>query len=135
MDFEDKMINCEDCNTEFLHSAEDQERYHERGLTNEPKRCRPCRAKRKERSQGGGGGGGGSSHGGGGGGYGGGGGGGGGGGSGGSGGGGGYGGGGQRRPSFDAVCAACGKDTTVPFRPTGERPVYCRDCYRQMRND
>ena len=113
MDFEDKTIVCEDCGTDFVHSAEDQERYHERGFTNEPKRCRPCRAKRKERSQGGGGGGGG--------------------------GGdrrrfGGGGGGGGQRPSFDAVCAACGKETTVPFRPTGERPVYCRDCYRQMRD-
>jgi CxxC-x17-CxxC domain-containing protein len=31
-----------------------------------------------------------------------------------------------------AVCAECGKDTEVPFRPTGERPVYCSDCYRQQ---
>lgn len=27
------------------------------------------------------------------------------------------------------VCAACGVITTVPFRPTGGKPVYCRDCY------
>lgn len=33
------------------------------------------------------------------------------------------------RPSFEAVCAACGITTTVPFRPRGDRPVYCRDCY------
>jgi CxxC-x17-CxxC domain-containing protein len=33
------------------------------------------------------------------------------------------------RPSFDAVCAACGVETTVPFRPRGDRPVYCRACY------
>lgn len=33
------------------------------------------------------------------------------------------------RPSFDAVCAACGVETTVPFRPRGDRPVYCRTCF------
>lgn len=27
------------------------------------------------------------------------------------------------------VCAACGVITTVPFRPSGGKPVYCRDCY------
>lgn len=35
----------------------------------------------------------------------------------------------QTRPSFEAVCAACGVETTVPFRPRGDRPVYCRSCY------
>lgn len=33
------------------------------------------------------------------------------------------------RPSYEAVCAACGVQTTVPFRPRGDRPVYCRTCY------
>jgi len=33
------------------------------------------------------------------------------------------------RPSYEAVCAACGVETTVPFRPRGDRPVYCRTCY------
>jgi len=33
------------------------------------------------------------------------------------------------RPSFDTVCAECGVETTVPFRPRGHRPVYCRTCY------
>jgi CxxC-x17-CxxC domain-containing protein len=28
-----------------------------------------------------------------------------------------------------ATCATCGKSCEVPFRPTGERPVYCRDCF------
>lgn len=35
----------------------------------------------------------------------------------------------QNRPSFGAVCAECGVETTVPFRPRGDRPVYCRACY------
>jgi CxxC-x17-CxxC domain-containing protein len=36
---------------------------------------------------------------------------------------------GHARPSYEAVCAACGVETTVPFRPRGDRPVYCRTCY------
>ena len=33
------------------------------------------------------------------------------------------------REMHDAVCAQCGTETTVPFRPRGDRPVYCRTCY------
>jgi len=33
------------------------------------------------------------------------------------------------RPSFEAVCAACNETTTLPFRPRGDRPVYCRACF------
>ena len=33
------------------------------------------------------------------------------------------------RPAHEAVCAACGVETTVPFRPRGDRPVYCRTCF------
>jgi CxxC-x17-CxxC domain-containing protein len=36
---------------------------------------------------------------------------------------------GAARPSFEAVCAECGVTTTLPFRPRGDRPVYCRTCY------
>jgi CxxC-x17-CxxC domain-containing protein len=121
MPYEDKSIECVDCGQEFVHSAADQERYATRGFTNEPKRCRTCRDKRKAQGGAGGGGGGG---GGGRGGYG-----------GGGGGRGGYGGGGDRGPreSFEAVCAECGATTTVPFKPTSGRPVYCRDCFRGRR--
>jgi CxxC-x17-CxxC domain-containing protein len=28
-----------------------------------------------------------------------------------------------------AVCADCGKECELPFRPSGDRPVYCRDCF------
>ena len=44
---------------------------------------------------------------------------------------GGFGGGYDRGPRemHPAVCADCGKDTTVPFQPRGDRPVYCSDCY------
>jgi CxxC-x17-CxxC domain-containing protein len=27
------------------------------------------------------------------------------------------------------VCADCQKDCEVPFKPTGERPVYCKECF------
>ena len=33
------------------------------------------------------------------------------------------------RPAFEAVCAACNAATTLPFRPRGDRPVYCRACF------
>jgi CxxC-x17-CxxC domain-containing protein len=31
------------------------------------------------------------------------------------------------------VCSQCGKETTVPFKPTQGRPVYCRECFQQRR--
>lgn len=40
-----------------------------------------------------------------------------------------------QRPSFDkkrmfeAVCSKCGKKCEVPFRPTGDKPVYCSQCF------
>jgi len=34
------------------------------------------------------------------------------------------------RPMFQAVCAECGKSCEVPFKPTGSKPVLCRDCFR-----
>lgn len=33
------------------------------------------------------------------------------------------------RQMHPVVCAECGKDTEVPFKPTGDRPVYCRECF------
>ena len=37
------------------------------------------------------------------------------------------------RQMYPAVCAQCGKETEVPFKPSGDRPVYCSDCYQQQR--
>ena len=34
-----------------------------------------------------------------------------------------------RATMHDATCATCGASCQVPFRPTGERPVYCRNCF------
>jgi CxxC-x17-CxxC domain-containing protein len=144
MDFEDKVITCGDCGKEFVHTAEDQQRYAERGFTEAPKRCRECRQVRKDkaaaaksrprsdRPRGGGRGGPGrsfhgprfrdegrgddarsphSSH---------------------------FRGGGPGRgprPSFAAVCAACGVQTTVPFEPRAGREVFCKDCYKKLKEE
>ncbi len=32
-----------------------------------------------------------------------------------------------------AICSQCGKQTTVPFKPTQGRPVFCRECFLQRR--
>ena len=31
------------------------------------------------------------------------------------------------------TCSGCGKETTVPFKPTQGRPVFCRECFQQRR--
>jgi CxxC-x17-CxxC domain-containing protein len=36
------------------------------------------------------------------------------------------------REMHSVICAECGKDATVPFRPRGDRPVYCSDCYSRQ---
>jgi CxxC-x17-CxxC domain-containing protein len=37
----------------------------------------------------------------------------------------------SRKPTVmhQATCAECGKKCEVPFRPTGDRPVYCSSCF------
>lgn len=47
-EFTDKTIQCIDCGNEFTFTAGEQEFYKEKGLDNEPKRCKVCRDKRKE---------------------------------------------------------------------------------------
>lgn len=110
----DQILVCASCGTEFNFPAAEQEFYQQKGFA-APKRCKPCReAAKAQRNSGGAGGAGGD--------------------------GGGYdssrpsfGGGGPRpqRELHDATCAGCGINTQVPFKPTGERPVYCRDCFRK----
>ncbi|HET6820975.1 MAG TPA: zinc-ribbon domain containing protein [Candidatus Limnocylindria bacterium] len=105
MAYTDQVLNCSDCGIDFVFSASEQEFFAQKGFTSAPKRCPSCRAQRRAA-------GGGASHG-----------------------NGGYSDNYSRGPRemFDAVCARCGKDTQVPFRPTGARPVYCSDCFRLMR--
>ena len=125
--YTDKTLTCADCGQQFVFTASEQDFYAQRGFS-EPRRCASCRASRKAARGSNGGGGYGASSGGG---Y----------SSSSYGSGGGYGGGGggyaERdrgpREMFSATCSNCGKEATVPFRPTSGKPVYCSDCFRSMR--
>ena len=112
--YQDRELTCKDCGTPFTFTAGEQEFYASKGLVNAPRRCPDCRrAAKSQRGEGGS-----SSRG--------------------AYGGGGYGGGGYERAPrqmTDAVCAQCGNPTQVPFQPRGDRPVYCSDCYAQMRGN
>ncbi|HHT16213.1 MAG TPA: zinc-binding protein [Papillibacter sp.] len=44
---QDKTLTCKECGCEFIFSASEQEFYAEKGFTNEPQRCKPCRQARK----------------------------------------------------------------------------------------
>jgi CxxC-x17-CxxC domain-containing protein len=39
----------------------------------------------------------------------------------------------EDRPMFPAVCDDCGKNCQVPFRPSGDKPVRCSDCFGNNR--
>jgi CxxC-x17-CxxC domain-containing protein len=106
MEHSDITLNCSDCNSEFVFTAGEQAFYAEKGFTNQPRRCKNCRDSRKAGSSRGGAG---MS-------------------------GGGFGG-GQRsdRQMFAAICDECGQETMVPFQPSGNKPVYCSDCFSARR--
>ncbi len=38
-----------------------------------------------------------------------------------------------QKEEHQTTCSKCGAETTVPFKPTEGRPVYCRDCYKEMK--
>jgi CxxC-x17-CxxC domain-containing protein len=40
---------------------------------------------------------------------------------------------GSAKVETKTVCSQCGKETTVPFRPTQGRPVLCRECFQHKR--
>lgn len=103
--YTDQNIACVDCGTEFVFSGREQEFYAQKGFTSTPKRCKPCRNARKDQTGGGarsGGFGGGSSY-----------------------------GAPREREMHAVICASCGVETQVPFKPRGDRPVYCRNCFQQ----
>lgn len=109
--YTDQIIACVDCATEFPFTAKEQEFYAQKGFTSTPKRCKPCRNARKDAGAAGGG----ASRS-----------------SGGYSSGGGYGDRAPREREMHAVvCAGCGTTTEVPFKPRGDRPVYCRPCYQR----
>jgi CxxC-x17-CxxC domain-containing protein len=105
----DRALTCVDCHQEFAFTASEQQFYADRQFS-EPRRCPSCRAARKASrgsSDGGSNGGGFSS-------------------------GRGY----DRGPRemFSATCSSCGREAQVPFRPSGEKPVYCSDCFTSRRS-
>ncbi len=115
--YQDKTITCIDCGADFTFTSDEQEFYASHQLGHEPKRCKPCREKRKSMPRGGGPGmrrpGGGSM------------------GPAGDG-----GAGGPRRElraRFKIICDACGKEDEVPFQPREGREVYCRTCFAERR--
>ena len=116
----DVTLTCRECGQDFTFTSGEQDFYASRGFS-EPSRCADCRAARKAQRDGGGSSyssyGSGSSYGGGG--------------------GGGYSAGGRssygggQREMFSATCSSCGKEAQVPFQPSGDKPVYCSDCFQQ----
>ena len=47
MSYQDKTIICKDCGQEFTFTVSEQEFFEEKGFTNEPQRCKPCRDQAK----------------------------------------------------------------------------------------
>src|SRR5215471_5180682 len=96
----DLTLQCSECGQEFVFTAMEQQFFQERGYSS-PKRCKSCRlAKQSAGSYG-------QQD---------------------SGRAGGYNSG--AGTGTTVVCASCGQTTTVPFEPRGDRPVYCKNCYR-----
>ena len=99
----DTTLTCRDCGQGFTFTAGEQDFYQSRGFS-EPSRCPDCRAQRRaERERGS---------------Y-----------------GGSYSSGGARvqREMFEATCSSCGNVASVPFQPSGDKPVYCSSCFEQRR--
>ncbi len=46
-EFKDITFKCKNCGEEFIWTAGEQAFYEEKGFTNPPARCKPCRDKRK----------------------------------------------------------------------------------------
>jgi len=108
MAFTDRDLTCRDCGGSFVFTAGEQEFYATKGLEHDPVRCPNCRAQRKLMSP-------------------------------------------EDRdftPAYGvyaswggrtprqlhvASCAQCAGMTEVPFRPRDDRPVYCSDCYGDLR--
>ncbi len=40
----------------------------------------------------------------------------------------------SERQMFEAVCADCGDKCQVPFRPSGDKPVFCSNCFGDKKN-
>ena len=42
---------------------------------------------------------------------------------------------GGSREMHKATCSECKKECEVPFKPSGDRPVYCKECFSQRKGD
>jgi len=100
----DRTLTCLDCGAEFVHSADDQAYYAQKGFASDPKRCPACRASRRQMRDGDVSGTGRGAQ----------------------------GAPGAPREYFAAICSRCGNQAQVPFKPHMDRPVYCSDCFRQV---
>ncbi len=40
----------------------------------------------------------------------------------------------DKKEMFKAVCGECNKPCEVPFKPTGDKPVLCSDCFAQKKD-
>ena len=106
----DVTLTCRDCGQAFVFSSGEQSFYASRGFS-EPTRCSDCRAARKAQRDGGS-----------------------------------YSSYGssssysdaysaprREREMFSATCSSCGQEASVPFQPSGDKPVYCSNCFQQRR--
>lgn len=39
----------------------------------------------------------------------------------------------RERTLYKAICADCRHECEVPFKPSGERPVYCKECFSKRK--
>jgi CxxC-x17-CxxC domain-containing protein len=101
MEFQDKVLTCIDCGTEFVFTAGEQLFFYDKQFKNQPKRCKNCKAKRVAVLNTNPAPGNGARY---------------------------------TRVETKATCSQCGKETTVPFRPTQGRPILCRECFTQRKN-
>lgn len=37
----------------------------------------------------------------------------------------------ERLKMYSITCDKCGRESEVPFKPSGDKPVYCRDCFNK----
>ena len=52
MEFQDRILKCVDCSTEFIWTAGEQQFFADKNFKNEPKRCKACKSKRAARPAG-----------------------------------------------------------------------------------
>lgn len=37
------------------------------------------------------------------------------------------------RVTYKAICADCNKECSIPFKPSGDRPIYCQECFSRRK--